>query len=153
MRVLALDLASTTGWAITPDESGIWSIAPRRGDSPGMRYINLRSRLELVRAAHPDLDLVVYEAAHHRGGAATEYALGNAATVQAWCAENRIHHTSVHTGTLKKFATGKGNSEKPAMIAEARRRWPWVEILSDDHADALLLLAYADAVLLGPPTQ
>ena len=149
MKILALDLASTTGWAITPDESGIWNIAPRRGDSPGMRYVNLRSRLNLVLAAHPDLGLVVFEHAHHRGGAATQYALGCMATVETWCADNRIQHTGVHSATLKKHAVGKGNADKKLVVAEAQRRWPWVELRSDDHADALWLLDYADAVLLG----
>ena len=41
MRVLALDLATKTGWALWDGariESGVQDFTPQRGDSPGMRY-------------------------------------------------------------------------------------------------------------------
>ena len=41
---------------------------------------------------------------------------------------------------IKKHATGKGNSGKPAMIAAAKAKWPEVKIIDDNHADALWLL-------------
>lgn len=153
MKILALDLASTTGWAITPQESGTWDIRPGRGESPGMRYVRLRAHLERVRAAHPDLGLVVYELQHHRGGAATEYAVGCATTVQAWCAERGLLHAAVHTATLKRHALGPApkrrrgeprfDRSKGAIVAAAERRWPAVRIVDDNHADALHLLDLA----------
>lgn len=143
METLALDLGSTTGWAVSPRESGTWDLRPRRGDSPGMRYILLRQRLQAVLDAHPSLKLVVYEQPHNRGGAATEYAYGCVATLQAWCAEKGIDHTGVHSATLKKAATGRGNAKKPEMIALAKSKWPDIRIVGDDHADALHLWQYA----------
>ena len=151
--VLGLDLASRTGWAVaTPlrvQAFGYWDIAPRRGESPGMRYIRLRGNLVEVHRAHPDLRLLAYEQAHQRGGAATEYAAGCVATVQAWCAELGIEHVAVHSGTLKRDATGAGNAKKPEMIAAARRI-PGLELvpLSDDEADAIHLTQYALRVVL-----
>lgn len=123
MTVLALDLGNTTGWAVGNGNGGpafgTWAVQPRRGESPGFRYIRLRAELEKVREAFPDLALVVYEAAHHRGGAATEVAVGCATTVQSWCAEKGIEHASVHTGRLKKWATGRGNASKELMSVAA----------------------------------
>ncbi len=142
--ILALDLGSTTGWAIAHDGtvvSGTWDIAPRRGESPGMRYIRLRGRLQALHVAYPNLALVVYEQAHHRGGAATEYAVGCVTTVQAWCASLGIEFAGVHTATIKKHATGKGNASKQDMIAAAKARG--FNPGCDNEADALALLDWA----------
>lgn len=141
---LCLDLAGSTGWCVGANGnviSGVWDIRPRRGESPGMRYIHLRAKLEAIRAAYPALSFVAYEQVHHRGGAATEYAAGCVATVQAWCAEHGINHTSVHTGTIKRHATGKGNANKQAMI-EAARSWGYAPA-DDNEADALAILRWA----------
>ena len=144
MRTLALDMGSRCGWAIGKAGevcSGVWDIAPRRGESPGMRYLHLRAHLQHVRAAYPDLAAVFYEQAHHRGGAATEYAVGCVATVQAWCAEHSLEHAAVHSATIKKHATGKGNASKDEMVASARARGHTP--VDDNEADALGLLDWA----------
>lgn len=146
MRTLALDMGSRCGWAIgNADEvtSGVWDIVPRRGESPGMRYLHLRAQLQTVRAAYPDLATVFYEQAHHRGGAATEYAVGCVATVQAWCAEHGIEHAAVHSATIKKHATGKGNAPKDAVMTAMRSRG--FAPADDNEADALALLDWAFA--------
>lgn len=146
MKILALDISGTTGWATGSVDtgridSGTWSVKPGRGDSPGMRYVRLRARLRDVHAEQ-SLGLVAYEQAHHRGGAATEYAIGCVATVQAWCADNQVEHAAVHTATLKKFATGNGRASKTEMVEAARQRFR-VPIEDDNEADALLVLDWA----------
>jgi len=152
---LALDLGSRCGWAVGQAGqagqaeplrsglicSGVWDIAPRRGESPGMRYLRLRAQLQRVHAAYPDLAAVYYEQAHHRGGAATEYALGCVASVQAWCAEHGIEHAAVHSALIKKHATGKGNAPKEALLAALRKRG--LTPSDDNEADALALLDWA----------
>lgn len=151
MTTLGLDLASRTGWAIgTPSgilAFGHWEIAPRRGESPGMRYIRLMSYLREIRTAYPLLGFVAYEQAHARGGAATEYAAGCVATVQAFCAEHRIEHAAVHSSTLKKHATGSGRAEKGVMLQQARALVTGT-VENDDQADAIHLAEYARTVLL-----
>lgn len=47
----------------------------------------------------------------------------------------------VTTGSLKKYATGKGNAGKDAVIAETVRRYPDWPIDGNDVADALVLCA------------
>lgn len=44
-------------------------------------------------------------------------------------------------GTVKKYATGKGNSPKDAVLAAVIRRYPDVNITGNDEADALTLAA------------
>lgn len=50
--------------------------------------------------------------------------------------------------TLKKFATGNGRAEKPAMLAAARELWPHASVRDHNASDALLL-ATAGAYRLG----
>jgi len=156
MRTIAIDQATKTGWASwdgTHTASGVQDFKLKRGESPGMRYIRfeawLREICDLVRPG-----LLVYEEPHHRGGAATEVAYGLVGIIKKEAATRKIEHTSVHTATLKKWATGKGNASKEEMVAAAND-WPAREGLiyegteklyhveDDNEADASLMLAYA----------
>lgn len=144
--ILALDFGSTTGWAIRSNDgiySGTWDLRPRRGDSPGMRYVLLRRELNTMIGAWPELKLVVYEMPHHRGGAATEYALGWVATCQAWCAEWHIEHQQTHSATVKKAITGSGRASKEDVLRAVRELFPNSDIRDDNQADALAILKWA----------
>ena len=152
MDVLALDLGTKTGWALMERgtvQSAVETFDVRRGESPGMRYVRFTRWLEemLVQSsAAPRVGLVAYEAAHQRGGAATEIAAGFATHLQSICARHGIEHAAVHTATLKKWCTGKGNADKAAMLEAVARRWRRVD--TDDEADAVALLYYALAELV-----
>jgi len=149
MNILALDLASRTGWATnSPTEmSGVDTFDVRRGESPGTRYLRftawLREKILIINPA-----LIVYEQAHHRGGAATEVAAGFATHLQSTCADIGVEFTPVHTATLKKYVTGKGNASKEMMIAAYRGRWE-SEHIDDNHADARWLLEYGKTMFGG----
>lgn len=143
MRILALDLATKTGWAVSDGPSGVETFAVRRGESPGMRFVRFRAWCgKVCETWRPGL--VVYEQAHHRGGAPTEVAIGLVTSVQEICAERGIEHTSIHTSKIKQHATGKGNANKEAMVTAAEARWPSLTIIDDNHADALWLLDLAE---------
>lgn len=144
MNILALDCATQTGWAALVDgavESGVQTFDVRRGESRGMRFLRFRAwLLEMIDRVQPGA--IVYEQAHHRGGAATEVGVGLATRVMEIACEKEIEYQTVHTGTLKKYATGKGNAGKPLMIAAAEVRWPGQVVEDDNQADALHLLAW-----------
>lgn len=146
MRVLAIDPGSQCGFAVIGprgiEVSGVWQLAPGRGESPGARYLRLRARLQEVKEAFPDLRLVAYEQAHQRGGAATEYAVGCSTHIQSWCAEHRIDHASFHSATIKKWATGKGNAGKDELIRIGRLKFSPVTQTSDE-VDALWIASLA----------
>ena len=143
MKILALDLAIRTGWALGDRhayESGYESFDLRRGDSPGWRYLMFTRWAE--QAIRPELELVVYEQPFAmRSGQAAEIAMGFATRIQQRCAELSITHTAVVGSALKKWTTGKGNAKKPEMIEAVARRWRRVD--DDNEADAVALLHYA----------
>lgn len=152
LHFLALDLAIQTGWAALSFhggvESGVQTFDLKRGDSPGMRFFCFRVWVEeMLDRVSPSV--VIYELAHHRGGAATEIAVGFQTRVQEIAASRGIDYVGVHTASLKKFATGSGRAGKPEMIVAARKRWPRQNIEDDNQADALCLLAYMLDVVTG----
>lgn len=144
LNIVALDLATKTGWACLIEgkvSSGVQVFDLKRGESPGMRFLRLRAWLDEMIVLSGKLDVVVFEQAHHRGGAATQLCVGMATEVLAWAAKIGAETMPVHTGTLKKFATGKGNAGKPEMIDAAKRMG--YSPADDNEADACCLLEYA----------
>jgi hypothetical protein len=144
MNILALDLATKTGWStnIHGRRFGITEFVLKRGESPGMRFLRCRAWLnEMWRLLDQQIEIMVYEQAHHRGGAATAVCVGLITEVQAFAAEHDIELMSVHTATLKKFSTGSGRASKQEMIKAAEQRG-W-NPQDDNEADACLLLEYA----------
>jgi len=138
MNILALDLATTIGWASSDGTSGMQSFKPRRGDSPGMRYLNLRAWLSGMYEITP-FGLIAYEQAHHRGGHATEVLVGMATTVQTWAAEHGVETTTRHSLQIKKHALGKGRGTKLAMMLACEKKFG-IEPRDNNHADAVWLL-------------
>lgn len=149
MKILALDLGTKTGWAYSEGGSGVWDLAPRRHESQGMRGIkfsqSLRSYTGLV-------DLIVYEeVARHLGTHAAHVYGGLLIVLQMFCEEQKIDYQGVPVGTIKKFATGKGNANKEAMIGAALHLMHDNGIIieasrkvDNNEADAYCLLKYAE---------
>jgi Holliday junction resolvasome RuvABC endonuclease subunit len=151
--VLALDIATTTGWALRDRKgrvtSGSKTFRLNSREHQGMIFVRFKNWLqELITLADlsgvlQEPGVIAFEKAHHRGAAATEVLGALRGHVLTLAAENEIVFTSVHTATLKLHATGKGNAKKPDMIAAAKTRWPHYTGESDDEADALCVLAWA----------
>ena len=149
MMILGLDCATRTGWALLKDgkvyESGVTDFSKTRGESNGAMFLKFRRWLSLMldmQTGTNDIKLVSYEQAHHRGGGATEIGVNLTGRVQETCAEYGIEYVSVHTGTLKKFATGSGAASKELMMSTAAghlHRQP----VDDNEADAVHLALWA----------
>lgn len=155
MNILALDQATTTGYAIVDDtgrilHSGTVELADKKrtGESRGMRYIRMEN---FLRNTIPfwNIRLVCHEQTLLRGGAATEIANGLKAIILKVATEKDCDVTCVHTCELKKWATGSGKAEKPAMIKAA------AGFMTDQNAREGICKASpvddneADAVLIG----
>ena len=144
MNILALDCGTKTGYAtnlLNGEGSGVVDFKPKARESGGMRFLRFASWLsEMFDLVKPGL--VVYEMPHNRGGSATEVLNGMVAIVQKECASRGIEYTTVHSATLKKFATGSGRAGKEDMIHKATEVFN-KRILDDNEADALWLLEYA----------
>ncbi len=143
--ILALDTGTRTGWCLWDKgkviESGTEDFSKQRGESNGMMFLRFRYWLGYMLTAY-NISLVIYEMAHHRGGAATEIGVNLTGRVQECCSEHNIEYTTVHSNTLKKWATGAGNADKGEMMVAATRilgRKP----IDDHEADACLMAKWA----------
>lgn len=137
MRILALDIATVTGWA-TETASGTWNLKPNRGESDGMRVIRFKAKVkEIIKAE--EIDLIVYERQAGRNTYSIMIASEMVGVLKGLCINNGIEYASYSAGEIKRFATGKGNASKEMMIESARGQFD-CEIVDDNHADALWLL-------------
>lgn len=144
--VLALDLGTTTGWAIRSFDglitSGTASFRPGRFDGGGMRFLRFTNWLsEIDRLSGPISAIWFEEVRRHVGTDAAHVYGGLMATLTAWAELRGVPYQGVPVGTIKRHATGKGNADKEAMIVAARARG--FSPADDNEADAIALLLWA----------
>jgi len=144
--ILALDLGTTTGWAMICDgtiTSGSQSFKPQRFEGGGMRFLKFKRWLAETRyCAEWGIDAVYFEEVRRHLGIDAAHAYGGfLAHLTAWCEHHQIPYQGVPVGTIKKSWTGKGNAGKSAMLAKAR--WLGYSPVDDNEADALALLDWA----------
>ena len=144
--ILALDLGSATGWAVRTSRCrilhGTAEFRPTRFEGGGMRYLRFGKWLDQTLEVTGGIDAVYYEAVRRHIGTDASHAYGGfLATLTAWCEEHSIPYQGVAVGTIKRFATGKGNADKAAMISAIRERG--FQPADDNEADAIAILLWA----------
>ena len=144
--VLALDLGTTTGWALRTEDgrvtSGTVTFKPSRFEGGGMRYLRFNSWLSEVARHSSGLARIVFEEVRRHAGTDAAHIYGGfLAHLAAWCEERSIAYEGVPVGTIKRHATGKGNADKAAMVAAVRARG--FSPADDNEADAIAILLWA----------
>ncbi|MBX9740494.1 MAG: hypothetical protein K2X62_10490 [Beijerinckiaceae bacterium] len=144
--VLALDLGTTTGWALRTADglitSGAVSFRPSRYDGGGMRYVRFRAWLDqLAKDAGPLSSIHFEEVRRHIGTDAAHLYGGFLATLTAWCEQHDVAYQGAPVGTIKRHVTGRGNADKAAVIAAVRARG--YTPADDNEADAIAILLWA----------
>lgn len=142
--ILALDLGTSTGWALMSSDgtivSGVESFRPQRFEGGGMRFLRFKRWLTELKGG--GLAAIYFEEVRRHVGVDAAHVYGGfMGTLTAWCEAHEIPYSGVPVGTIKKHATGKGNADKEAMLAAARARG--FDPADDNEADALALLDYA----------
>ena len=145
--ILAIDLGTTTGWALRRRDgdivSGVEVFRPQHHEGGGMRYQRFRRWLtDTKRWADDSIGLVVYELVRRHSGTHAAHVYGGfQAMLMAWCEHHQIPYQGVPVGAIKRHATGSGNADKAAVIEAMRRRGH--SPADDNEADALALLHWA----------
>jgi len=159
VRILGIDPGTSCGYAIAHNgdivASGVWDLSARRHEGGGMRFLRLETYLRDVLSK--GIDAVAYEevrshtrffagrasfatdAAHIYGGIVAIIS----SACEGWHADGStgpeaapIPYRGIPVGTIKKFATGRGNASKEEMLEAAAQRWPEYECADDNEADA-----------------
>lgn len=144
--ILALDLGTTTGWAMRLADgsvvSGTMEFKPGRYEGGGMRFLRFRSWLDHLEFSAKTIDLLHFEEVRRHAGTDAAHIYGGfLAHLTAWCELKNIPYQGVPVGTIKRHATGKGNAGKDAVIAAMKVRGFNPE--DDNEADALAILSWA----------
>lgn len=140
--LLSLDLSYKVGWACSTGKSGVKDLLKFNGDFGQMGHEFsewLDRKICMEHVTH-----VIIERGFFRGK--SSYPLSGlvyTAHVVSYGLACVRHELTPRE--LKVWATGKGNASKADMMAEAARRG--LEFVSDDEADALLLLAYLQEII------
>lgn len=135
MKILALDIATNTGWK-TETASGTWNFKPNRGESDGMRVVRFKSKVkEMINLE--GIELVSYErpAGLHKSSIMVESEM--IGVLKELCIEMKVELACYSATEIKKFATGKGNAKKETMIKFAQELG--FNPKDDNEADAIHL--------------
>jgi crossover junction endodeoxyribonuclease RuvC len=133
-NILGLDVSTKTGFA-TSIASGVWDLSIKRDESSGMRLIRFKSKLQEMIQKH-EIKLIAFERSSGQYQSTVIVQSEIHGVLKMVCEENKIEYRAYSASEIKKFATGKGNSGKPLMIEAAKRKYG-IEIIDDNHADAL----------------
>lgn len=144
LRVAAFDLGTSCGYAYDLTgtvHSGVLNLRGGRYEGGGMRYLRFRQFLQTFYQRAGGIDLIVFEEVRrHKGVDAAHVHGGLLAELTAFCEERSVPYEGVPVATIKKYATGKGNSNKAGVINAVRMMG--FEPKDDNEADALALLLY-----------
>ncbi len=140
MKILALDVATKTGW-FNGVAGGTWDFKLKRDESAGMRLLRFRSKLqEVITLDRPEL--VVFEQTAGRFKSALIVQAEIHGVMKTVLDDDGIPYKSYAATAIKKFATGKGNAKKDAMIRSCVEKLG-ITPVDDNHADAIWLYKIA----------
>lgn len=135
MNILSLDIATNTGWK-TKTSSGTWNFKPNRGESEGMRVVRFKARVkEIIKLE--EINLVAYERPAGMHKSSIMVASEMVGVLKDLCIELGVELSCYSAPEIKKFATGKGNANKEAMIKAAQELGYTPS--DDNEADAIHL--------------
>jgi hypothetical protein len=146
--ILALDLGTTTGWALRGSDGAITSgstgFRPQRFEGGGMRFLRFKRWLAELKDMTGGIHALYFEEVRRHVSTDAAHAYGGfLATLTAWCEHHQIPYQGVPVGTIKKHATGKGNASKDDVLSAMRALGH--APADDNEADALALLRWAIA--------
>lgn len=146
MTILALDLGTTTGWAMRSHDnlvtSGTISLKPGRYEGGGMRYLRFTKWLDEIREISGSIVEIYFEEVRRHAATDAAHVYGGLmATLTAWAELRGVPYQGIPVGTIKRHATGKGNASKEAVITAVKAKG--FNPADDNEADAIALLLCA----------
>jgi hypothetical protein len=144
--IVALDLGSTTGWALRGADglitSGTQQFRPNRFEGGGMAFLRFNHWLsEIAESSGPITAVFFEEVRAHAGTLAAHVYGGFLAHLEAWAEFRDVPYQGVPVGTIKRFIAGKGNADKQAVIAAVKARGH--SPADHNEADAIAILLWA----------
>jgi len=140
--ILAIDLGTQTGWALRGSNgiitSGTIGFKSGQDDGGGMRYLRFSRWLREINSLSSIQEIYYEKVARHLGTRAAQVYGGFHGQLTCFAEEMQIPYSGIPVGTIKKFITGKGNSNKELVI-KAIQDLGYLPA-DNNEADALALL-------------
>lgn len=138
--ILALDLATkVTGWAVVLDKETVVDSGIIEGGQSTFEHRTEETceQIEELISKY-DLDLIVCEDMFIGRNNVVGIQLARLSGAVAHLAMTYdIPFRLLHNATIKAVYAGSGRAKKADIIAETKKRFPDIEIITDDHADAI----------------
>lgn len=142
--ILALDIATKTGWVLMQDDgtivdSGTWNFSKKTKDHDFARLEHFRDTLNQIKTAFPQISTVVWERVDF-----CKFTIAHAvhnqllAVLMLWVADHSIKYSNYGVQEIKKYATGTGKAKKEDMLQAAIDKWGnTFDGCDDNEIDAL----------------
>ena len=145
IKLLCLDLGTTTGWALKDARehitSGTITFKPQRFEGGGMRYLRFIVWLDEILTI-TKLDAVYFEEVRRHSGTAAAHVYGGfLGQLSSWCEYYKIPYLGIPVKTIKRFISGNGNASKIEVIKSIKALG--YNPTDDNEADALALMHLA----------
>lgn len=138
--ILALDLATkTTGWAVIEDKETVLNSGIINAEQQDLedRLIETCNEIEKLLNEYKIKEVICEDV--HIGvnkNVGIKLARLSGAVIHL-IARYNLPFKFIHNKTIKAVYGGDGNANKKRIIEVTNERFPDIEILSDDHADAI----------------
>ena len=147
-RVLALDLATTTGFAligsgIITSGSQYFGTKVKKGQPhppAGLQFAQFENWLKNHLRDDKPLEIAYEEVFRWMSSSAAHVFCGLRAIMLKEALRAGIPCFAYSPTTIKKDFTGAGNAKKEVMIATALMRWPGLDYTDDNEIDSIAIL-------------
>jgi crossover junction endodeoxyribonuclease RuvC len=145
MRYVGIDPSTKTGHVILNEEGKpvvCWEITSKIKEDP-QRFMDLSNDVLLNLAPDDVICIEGFSYGSKGKGVSTQYGIGW--LIRAELIRNGYTYIDVPPTSVKKFATGKGNAKKDAMVLPIFKHWGF-EHTSDNVRDAYVLAQMAKSM-------
>ena len=146
MKILALDVAASTGWAHSEGDDvtmvyGLWKLYGDHGAKLRQLYGFVRESIDRY-----ETEIIAVEASffHQKHRANAVKKIQQLAPIQMVGSVMRIPVKEYAPATIKKFITGNGQASKSEVMDALARRYG-MDITDDNVADAIGVLKVAES--------
>jgi hypothetical protein len=143
--ILALDLGTTTGWALKIRDGqiahGFVSFKSQRFEGGGMRYLRFKHWLAELPNMTGEINAVYFEEVRRHAGVDAAHVYGGLmATLTTWCE----HHAS-RTKACQWARSRSTHRQRQCRQGRSHccHACPWSPVTDDNEADALAILHWA----------
>lgn len=141
-QVLALDIATTTGYFSLNDKGGVWDFDPKKAKNSRRQYASFRNTL--IRYIKKwDIVQIVAEDINVRGNFVAMRKLSEfRGILREVCESLEINPpVFVNVTSIKYFMTGRGGAKKQSIMKACKTKYN-INPIDDNHADAIGVFYY-----------